>query len=99
MEKARVSVTLTRPYVEALDRLVEEGVYLSREPVAYATGIWAWLQPYTPQVYFGSTVANALVWSGMCLIEIKLWENKRELRGLAKRGQLTLIQSRQHSPL
>ena len=30
MEKKRVSVTMTQPYVDALDRLVEEGVYLSR---------------------------------------------------------------------
>jgi metal-responsive CopG/Arc/MetJ family transcriptional regulator len=30
VEKTRVSVTLTRPYVDALDRLVAEGVYLSR---------------------------------------------------------------------
>ena len=30
VDKTRVSVTLTRPYVEALDRLVEEGIYLSR---------------------------------------------------------------------
>ena len=28
--KKRVSVTMTMPYVEALDRLVDEGVYLSR---------------------------------------------------------------------
>jgi uncharacterized membrane protein len=51
-------------------------VDLILEPVAYYTGIWTWLQPYTPQVYFGSTVANALVWAGMCLIGIKLWEVK-----------------------
>jgi len=43
------------------------------EPVAYATGMWTWLEPYTPQIYFGSTIANALVWAGMCLIGIKLW--------------------------
>ena len=30
VEKIRVSVTMTRPYVEVLDRLVEEGVYLGR---------------------------------------------------------------------
>ena len=30
MEKTRVSVTLTRPYVDALDRLVEEGLNLSK---------------------------------------------------------------------
>jgi len=44
------------------------------EPAAYYTGIWTWLQPYTPQIYFGSTVANTLVWAAMCLIGIKLWE-------------------------
>jgi len=30
VEKTRISVTLTRPYLDALDRLVTEGVYLSR---------------------------------------------------------------------
>ena len=30
VKKIRVSVTLTTPYVEALDRLVEKGVYLGR---------------------------------------------------------------------
>ena len=30
VEKTRVSVTLTRPYLDALDRLVEEGIYLSK---------------------------------------------------------------------
>jgi len=28
--KIRVSVTLTKPYLDALDRLVKEGVYLSK---------------------------------------------------------------------
>jgi len=28
--RVRVSVTMTTPYVEALDRLVEDGIYLSR---------------------------------------------------------------------
>ena len=46
---------------------------LALEPIAYYTGIWTWLQPYTPKIYFGSTIANALVWAGMCLIGIKLW--------------------------
>jgi len=50
-------------------------VDLILEPVAYYTGIWTWLEPYTPQVYFGSTIANVLVWAGMCLIGIKLWES------------------------
>ena len=30
VDKTRVSVTLTRPYLDVLDRLVTEGVYLSR---------------------------------------------------------------------
>ena len=30
MKKTRVSVTMTQPYVDALDRLVEEGIYLCR---------------------------------------------------------------------
>ena len=34
------------------------------------------LRPYTPQIYFGSSIANALVWGGMCLMGIKLWERK-----------------------
>jgi uncharacterized membrane protein len=49
-------------------------VDLVLEPLAYYTGIWIWLEPYILQIYFGSTVANALVWAGMCLIGIKLWE-------------------------
>jgi Arc/MetJ-type ribon-helix-helix transcriptional regulator len=28
--KTRVSVTLTKPYLDALDRLVEEGIYMSK---------------------------------------------------------------------
>lgn len=28
--KTRVSVTMTKPYLDALDRLVEEGIYLGR---------------------------------------------------------------------
>jgi len=29
-EKTRVSVTMTKPYLDALDRLVEEGIYLGK---------------------------------------------------------------------
>jgi len=29
-DKIRVSVTMTQPYIDALDNLVEEGLYLSR---------------------------------------------------------------------
>lgn len=31
--KKRISLTLTEPYLEALDRLVEEGVYVDRREV------------------------------------------------------------------
>jgi len=31
--KIRVSVTMTKPYIEALKRLVKEGIYLSRGDV------------------------------------------------------------------
>jgi len=30
VEKTRVSVTLTSPYLDVLDRLVEEGIYLTK---------------------------------------------------------------------
>jgi Arc/MetJ-type ribon-helix-helix transcriptional regulator len=30
VKKTRVSVTMTKPYLDALDRLITEGVYLSR---------------------------------------------------------------------
>jgi Arc/MetJ-type ribon-helix-helix transcriptional regulator len=30
VEKTRVSVTMTKTYLDALDHLIEEGVYLSR---------------------------------------------------------------------
>ncbi len=56
--------------------LAASSLDLILEPVAYFTGIWTWLEPYTMQVYWGSTVANALVWLGMCFIGIKLWEGK-----------------------
>ena len=31
--KTRVSVTMTKPYIDALNRLVKEGIYLSRGDV------------------------------------------------------------------
>jgi len=31
VEKIRVGLTLTRPYLDALDRLVEVGIYLERQ--------------------------------------------------------------------
>jgi len=35
-EKTRVSVTLTKPYIDALDHLVEKGIYLNRGEVILA---------------------------------------------------------------
>ncbi len=54
---------------------------LALEPIAYYTGIWTWLEPYTLQVYWGSTVANALVWLGMCIIGTKLWDVRARAHG------------------
>lgn len=45
------------------------------EPMAYFTGIWTWLEPFSAQVYWGSTTANAAVWILMCYAGVKLWEN------------------------
>jgi uncharacterized membrane protein len=76
--RARLIVTRasSERYGPAIGILATCSVDLILEPVAYATGIWTWLQPYTPQIYFGSTIANALVWAGMCLIGIKIWESR-----------------------
>lgn len=49
------------------------GFDLILEPLAYYTGLWTWLNTYTPQIYFGSTVLNVLVWIGMCLLGAKLY--------------------------
>jgi len=35
---------------------------LALEPFAFYTGIWSWASTGTPQIYFGSTIGNALVW-------------------------------------
>ncbi|MCK4318615.1 carotenoid biosynthesis protein [Candidatus Bathyarchaeota archaeon] len=40
--------------------LAAYSIDLILEPVAFYTGIWTWLEPYTAQIYFGSTMANAL---------------------------------------
>jgi len=36
MEKERVSVTLTKPYLDGMDLLVKKGIYIERQPVARA---------------------------------------------------------------
>jgi len=66
-------------YVVAEDHGVAVGVLaawgldLVLEPFAWVTGIWTWLQPFTAQVYWGSTTANAVVWILMAYAGIKLW--------------------------
>ena len=69
-----LAYVVSEKYGPAVDVAAMCSVDLVLEPVAYYTGIWTWLQPYTPQIYFGSTIANTFVWAGMCLIGIKLWE-------------------------
>ena len=72
-----LAYVISERYGPAVGVLSVCGIDLILEPVAYATGIWTWLEPYTPQIYFGSTIANALVWLGMCCIGIKLWELRK----------------------
>ena len=71
-----MAYVVSERYGPVVGVLAAYSIDLVLEPMAFYTGIWTWLQPYTPQVYFGSTIANALVWGGMCLIGIKLWEAK-----------------------
>jgi len=72
-------LVMTIAYIVSLEHglivgvLAAGSVDLILEPIAFYTGIWTWLQPYTTQVYWGSTVANALVWMLMCYLGIKLW--------------------------
>jgi len=67
-----LAYVVSERYGPAVGALAMCSVDLVLEPVAYATGIWKWLQPYIPQIYFGSTIANALIWAGIGLIGIKL---------------------------
>ena len=79
-----LAYVVSERYGLAVGVLATCSVDLILEPVAYATGIWTWLEPYTPQIYFGSTIANALVWVGMCLIGIKLWDMREKFEKLEK---------------
>jgi len=51
--KTRVSVTMTKPYLDALDRLVEEGIYLGRgEAILDALRIFLreqGIEPFCPE--------------------------------------------------
>ena len=47
------------------------------EPVAYRLNWWRWVSPYSLLVIPFGTVANALVWAGMCLIGIRLCARPR----------------------
>lgn len=71
-----IAYSISREHGPVVGVLAAYSFDLVLEPIAFYTGIWTWLQPYTAQVYFGSTIANALVWMGMCLIGIKLWGEK-----------------------
>lgn len=57
--------------------LVAWGLDLVLEPLAHFTGIWTWLKPYTAQVYWGSTIANAMIWILMAYAGIRLWGVKK----------------------
>jgi len=79
-----LAYVVSERYGLAVGVLATCSVDLILEPVAFYTGIWTWLEPYTPQIYFGSTIANALVWGGMCLIGIKLWDMREKFEKLEK---------------
>ena len=82
-----LAYVVSEKYGPAIGVLAAYSLDLVLEPVAFYMGIWTWLQPYTLQIYFGSTVANALVWGGMCLIGIKLWRGDQSPpRGLDRYG-------------
>lgn len=42
------------------------------EPIAYYTGLWTWLNPVTPQVYFGASVMNIILWLLYPIVAIQL---------------------------
>jgi len=52
--KTRVSVTMTRPYLDALDQLVEEGIYLGRgEAILAALRVFLreqGIEPFCPEI-------------------------------------------------
>ena len=73
-----IAYVVSERYGPAVGVLAVCGVDLILEPFAYATGIWVWFQPYTPQIYFGSTIANALVCGLMGLLGIKLWDMREK---------------------
>jgi len=45
LERERVSVLLTEPYLDGLDRLVKEGIYLDRQSVI-RDAIWQLLEKH-----------------------------------------------------
>lgn len=53
-------------------------VDLILEPIAYCTGLWTWLNPITPQIYFGASVINMILWLLYPLVAIQLlsWTEK-----------------------
>ena len=53
--------------------LVAYGLDLFLEPLAYYAGLWTWRSTYSAQIYFGSTVGNALVWLAMCVLGAKVF--------------------------
>lgn len=59
VEKTRISVTLTRPYLDALDHLVAEGVYLSRGE-AVLEGLRKWQVRSHVHSYTDRNLAQAM---------------------------------------
>jgi len=62
---------ISKRYGTLLGILAAYSLDLVLEPLAYYFGLWIWADN-TLQVYFGSTVANAVVWLLMCYFGVQI---------------------------
>lgn len=46
------------------------------EPLAYLTGAWRWISPYSLLLVPFGTVANAIVWIGMIILGVIIFRGK-----------------------
>ncbi|GAH22545.1 unnamed protein product [marine sediment metagenome] len=68
-----IAYIISRKYGVIVGVLSAYSIDLLLEPLAFYTGAWTWLNTFSAQVYFNSTVANAIVWLLMCLLGVYLW--------------------------
>ncbi len=70
----KLAYAVSRKYGVGVGVAAAIALDLVLEPLAAATGAWVWLNPYTTQIYFGSTIGNLVIWCGMAYLGIKLWK-------------------------